>query len=140
MSQVNPIELAGGCHCGAVQFSAETESHIALECNCSICHMSGFLHVIVPQGAFKLLQGGDDLSTYRFNTENARHTFCRRCGVKPFYWPRSHPNGVSINLRCIADEYVRALFTIQPFDGLNWEENVASISDDGHACPSLGQD
>ena len=121
------LRLDGGCHCGAVRFRGTTRSLIALACNCTICEMVGFLHVIVGEDDFELLQGEAALTTYRFNTGEAAHFFCSRCGVKPFYRPRSHPEGFSINLRCVDDPTVRERFELRPFDGLDWEANVASI-------------
>jgi hypothetical protein len=93
----------GGCHCGAVRFEVRAPAVIdALECNCSICTMTGFLHLIVARERFALQQGEDALAEYRFNTGTARHLFCRHCGVKSFYVPRSHPQGYSVNVRCLA--------------------------------------
>jgi hypothetical protein len=117
----------GGCHCGAVRFEVEVPEDPQVEdCNCSICRMSGFLHLIVPTSKFRLLQGGDALSTYRFNTGVAAHLFCRICGIKPFYVPRSNPDGMDVNLRCLDHwpERVR----IVPFDGRNWEANAAALA------------
>jgi hypothetical protein len=92
----------GGCHCGAVAFEVRAPAHLqVLECNCSICRMTGFLHLIVPRSRFKLLRGEDVLTEYVFNTGTARHLFCRRCGVKSFYVPRSNPDGFSVNVRCL---------------------------------------
>lgn len=118
----------GGCHCGRVRFEVDAPAAIeATECNCSICSKSGFLHLIVARDDFRLLQGEDALSTYTFNTATARHKFCRHCGVKSFYIPRSHPDGISVNVRCLdADSIDRVRVT--PFDGRNWEQNVAELS------------
>ena len=116
----------GGCHCGAIRFRVRVESHEALDCNCSICTKKGFLHLIVPGDHFELLSGEDALACYTFNTRIARHTFCRVCGVHPFYTPRSHPDGVDVNVRCL-DGDGRARFVIRPFDGARWEDSVASI-------------
>lgn len=92
----------GGCHCGAVRFEVEAPAVLqALECNCTICRMSAFLHLIVPKSRFQLLAGQGALSEYRFNTGKARHLFCSRCGVKSFYVPRSNPDGWSVNVRCL---------------------------------------
>lgn len=88
--------------------------------------MKGFLHLIVTKDAFELLSGASDLATYTFNTHVAKHTFCRVCGVHPFYTPRSHPDGVDVNVCCLDDD-ARARFTITPFDGANWEANVDQI-------------
>jgi hypothetical protein len=117
----------GGCHCGAVRFEVEVpESPEIEDCNCSICRMTGFLHLIVPLSRFRLLQGGDALTTYRFNTGVAEHLFCRDCGIKPFYVPRSNPDGMDVNLRCL-DQWPEGVRVV-PFDGQNWEANAASLA------------
>ena len=101
MATANVIHR-GGCHCGRVRFEVDAPAMIeALDCNCSICRMTGFLHLIVQATRFRLLAGEDALAEYRFNTGAARHLFCCHCGVKPFYVPRSHPDGFSVNVRCI---------------------------------------
>ena len=118
----------GGCHCGAVAFEIEAPANIeAKDCNCSICSKSGFLHLFVSRNNFNLLSGEDDLSTYTFGTGVAKHYFCRHCGVKSFYIPRSHPDGYSVNARCLEPETIESL-TVEPFDGRNWEKNVSKLS------------
>jgi len=118
----------GGCHCGRVRFEVDAPAAIdATDCNCSICRMSGFLHLIVSGGEFRLVSGEDALSTYTFNTGAAKHRFCRFCGVKSFYIPRSHPDGVSVNVHCL-DTGTAEKVTVTPFDGQNWEQNVAKMS------------
>jgi hypothetical protein len=102
-----------------------TERLEALECNCTICTMKGFLHLIVEKKDFDLLGGGDALSTYTFNTGVAKHTFCGTCGIHAFYTPRSHPDGVDVNVRCLDEGAGR--FTIAPFDGRNWEASIDGI-------------
>lgn len=117
----------GGCHCGAVAWEAAVPDEIvASECNCSICAATGFLHVFVSREDFRLLRGEGALAEYQFNTGVAKHWFCKTCGVKSFYIPRSHPDGYSLNLRCMD----RAQFTkidIRPFDGRNWEQSAGSL-------------
>ena len=117
----------GGCHCGAIAFEVEAPANVTVsECNCSICRMSGYLHLIVPRAHFRLLRGAEALSEYRFNTGSARHLFCSRCGVKSFYVPRSNPDGYSVNLRCL-DQSTLAEVTIEPFDDRDREASEASI-------------
>ncbi len=117
----------GGCHCGAVRFEVTAPAEVeVLECNCSICSKLGYLHLIVPRSDFRLLRGEDALSTYTFNTGQARHLFCRYCGVESFYVPRSHPDGYSVNLRCL-DEGTLEKVSVRPFDGRNWEEAAAAL-------------
>lgn len=117
----------GGCHCGAVRFRVVVDEYKVDECNCSICLKKGFLHLIVPSERFTLLQGAEALTTYTFNTGVAKHTFCRICGIHSFYTPRSHPDGFSVNLRCLDGENILSRFEIVSFDGANWEQNIHKL-------------
>jgi hypothetical protein len=118
----------GGCHCGAVRFEVEAPARItASDCNCSICRMTGFLHLIVPAARFRLLSGQDALTSYGFGTGVAKHLFCRHCGIKSFYVPRSNPDGFSVNVRCLDDGTVEGV-EVEPFDGRNWEQGGASLA------------
>ncbi|QDG50015.1 GFA family protein [Persicimonas caeni] len=118
----------GGCHCGRIRFEIDVDLGAAeiLDCNCSICTKKGFLHLIVPPEHFRLLQGDDAISEYRFGTKQAVHKFCRTCGVHPFYTPRSHPDDVDVNVRALEGVEIGEL-EITPFDGRNWEDNVEGI-------------
>jgi hypothetical protein len=116
----------GGCHCGRVRFEVIAPAAIVVDdCDCSICRMMGFLHLIVPKERFKLLQGSDALTTYTFNTGAAKHLFCATCGVKSFYVPRSHPDGISVNARCIDEGTIESM-SIKPFNGRDWEKGRES--------------
>jgi len=117
----------GSCHCGAVKFEIEAPENIEVDdCNCSICSKAGFLHLILPLSQFKLLSGRSDLATYQFGSGIAKHTFCKHCGVKPFYTPRSNPDGIDINVRCL--DTTPKKMTIVQFDGQNWEENAHKLA------------
>lgn len=119
---------AGGCHCGAVRFeTALPEVVEAQACNCSMCEKVGFIHVIVPESRFRLLQGEDQITTYTFNTGVAKHTFCKVCGVKSFYRPRSNPDGWSVNARCL-DQADALDIRIEAFDGRHWEAHAAALA------------
>lgn len=118
----------GGCHCGAVRFEVLAPADVEIDdCNCSLCAATGFLHLIVPKDRFRLLSGQDKLTDYQFNTKTAHHLFCSVCGVKSFYVPRSHPDGYSVNFRCLNREEFRSV-DIKPFDGRNWEANVHKLT------------
>ena len=115
------ITHTGGCHCGRVRFEVQAPAHLCVsECNCSMCSRTGFLHLIVPAAQLKLVSGADVLTTYTFNTQTAKHLFCSICGVKSFYVPRSHPDGFSVNARCLDEGTVTGL-SIEKIDGRNWE-------------------
>lgn len=115
------VTHSGGCHCGRVRFQVTAPAKLQVsDCNCSICTKSGYWHLIVSADRFMLISGREDLSTYTFNTGVAKHYFCSHCGVKSFYVPRSHPDGISVNARCIDGDTVESV-SIKPFDGRNWE-------------------
>jgi hypothetical protein len=129
MSDSAPISWrAGGCHCRAVRFEVGLGERVeAQDCNCSICAMSGFIHVIVPESRFRLLSGGDALTAYSFNTHTARHLFCRTCGVKSFYRPRSNPDGWSVNAKCL-DDTSGLTIEVKPFDGAHFEAHAGDLA------------
>ncbi len=119
---------AGGCHCGGVRFEAALPDRVeAQACTCSMCSMTGFMHVIVPESRFRITQGMDRLAEYTFNTRVAKHLFCSECGVKPFYRPRSNPDGWSVNGRCL-DDADDLIIEIEAFDGRNWEANAHALA------------
>jgi hypothetical protein len=128
MTEPQLVTHRGRCHCGAVAFEVDAPARLEVqECNCSICRMTGYLHLIVPASRFRLLSGEAELTRYQFNTGIAQHLFCRRCGVKSFYVPRSNPDGYSINARCL-DPVTIAELVIEPFDGQNWEASGATLA------------
>ena len=116
------VWMDGGCHCGAVRFRVRARRDPeVLDCNCTVCTKSGYLHLIVNSNDFELLAGAQVLEEYRFGTATARHLFCRRCGIKSFYVPRSHPEGFSVNARCLDEGQVRSI-RVRAYDGRHWEE------------------
>jgi len=118
----------GRCHCGAVRFEVLAADEIEVQsCNCSICHMTGYLHFVVPRSRFRLRSGKGELTTYAFNTETAKHLFCSVCGIKSFYAPRSHPHGYSVNFRCLDAEDFHSVLTTE-FDGRNWEQHIDELA------------
>jgi hypothetical protein len=120
-------EATGGCHCGKVHFRVRfADPRELLDCNCSICTKSGFLHLIVDKAGFTLERGADALTDYRWGSGTAQHLFCSTCGIKSFYIPRSHPDGFSVNWRALDGvEDVKPL--IRPYDGKNWEKARADL-------------
>ena len=121
------MQYTGSCHCGQVQFEVEAPAEmVCVDCNCSICARSGYLHLILPLANFKLFSGADCLSTYTFGSGIARHTFCSNCGIKAFYTPRSNPDGIDVNVRCLNPQPEQ--LTIEPFDGQHWEDHAATLT------------
>lgn len=115
------VKHTGGCHCGRVRFEVTAPAKLEVaDCNCSICAKAGYLHLIVAKDQFALISGAESLVTYTFNTGVAKHFFCSHCGIKSFYIPRSHPDGVSVNARCIDRGTVESM-SVKAFDGQNWE-------------------
>jgi len=105
---------------------ADLETERVTECNCSICSRKAYLHLIVPPDRFRLVSGADDLTTYRFGTMTAQHHFCRHCGIAGFYVPRSHPDRIDVNVRCLDGVDVSGL-SIHRFDGQHWEQSVGTL-------------
>ena len=121
------MKYKGSCHCQAITFEVDAPTEIEAErCNCSMCSKAGFLHLIIPPSKFKLLSGHNQIATYTFNTGVAKHTFCKVCGIKPFYTPRSNPDGIDINVNCLDTK--PAIINIVEFDGQNWEENAHKLA------------
>jgi len=117
----------GRCHCGAVRFEVEAPQRIeCADCNCSICAKSGYLHLIVPKSKLKLESGEANLLTYMFNTGVAQHKFCKTCGIKSFYIPRSNPDGFDVNVRCLEPQPKDLV--VSPFDGKNWEQHAHELA------------
>ena len=127
-TQLLLVTHRGGCHCRRVRFEVDSPAVIdALDCNCSICRMSGFQHLIVPASRFRLLGGDDDLIEYVFNTGTARHYFCRHCGIKSFYVPRSHPDGIDVNVRCLDADTIASI-NITLFNDADRDAATAAIA------------
>lgn len=117
----------GSCHCRQITFEVEAPEVLeADKCNCSICKKSGYLHLIVPKSKFRLLSGEQCLTSYTFNTGVAKHTFCTTCGIKPFYTPRSNPEGIDVNINCL-DTRAESI-QVEEFDGRNWEKNAHTLA------------
>jgi len=121
------ITHRGGCHCGKVRFEVDAPAELEVQlCNCSICTMTAYLHLIVPKARFRLLEGNDELTTYTFNTGVAQHHFCATCGIKSFYVPRSNPDGISVNARCLEPDTISHIH-IADFDGRHWEDHAHQL-------------
>ena len=121
------MKYKGSCHCGAIHYEVEApEEVVCQECNCSICSKSGYLHLIVPKSKFKLLEGEKFLTTYTFDSGEAKHKFCKVCGIKSFYIPRSNPDGFDVNVRCLEPQPDK--ITIEHFDGKNWEQHAHKLA------------
>lgn len=120
-------EASGGCHCGQVQFRVRFDDPPELlDCNCSICAKTGFLHLIVNANDFTLERGSEALTDYRWGSGTAQHLFCKHCGIKSFYVPRSHPDGFSVNWRAL-DGVEDVVPVIRAYDGRNWEKARADL-------------
>ena len=126
----------GGCHCGRVRFRAKVDLDLLSQCSCTMCTKKGQMHLPIFPADFELLRGKDALAVYTFETGTAQHPFCKHCGMHPFYIPRSQPDKVSVNARCLdgidATTFKPKLF----FDGKHWEDAQRNrISTGGHVSP-----
>lgn len=102
----------GQCHCGAVRFRVRLSDGLrsARRCSCSYCRMRGAVAISAPRDGIEILQGGDMLSLYRFNTRTAKHYFCRVCGIYTHHQRRSNPEEIGVNVACLEG--------LSPFDFL----------------------
>ena len=117
----------GGCHCKKVLFEFTSLIKVKLiKCNCTICKPLRYLHLIIPHKDFKLISNIKNIQIYQFGTKKAKHFFCKFCGVKSFYQPRSHQNAYSINYNSIKDP--PKINQIIKFDGSNFEKNLDDIN------------
>jgi len=128
---MNSFLYTGGCHCQAIRFEIKLENSIEqteiTSCNCSMCEKTAYLHLIIAKTKMKLLSNNGNLSNYQFNKKIAKHYFCKTCGIKSFYQPRSHPDKWSINARCL-DDFSTFKINTASFDGKNWEQNIHKIT------------
>ncbi|MGH0028950.1 MAG: GFA family protein [Myxococcota bacterium] len=120
------MAVRGACHCGAIAFEVDGEPEGLESCTCSICRRTGFVHWYVEPGRFRLLGSDETLATYRFGTRTALNHFCRVCGVAPFRRPRSDPDKIAVNVRCLEGVDLADL-PVTEFDGRNWEEAYARL-------------
>jgi len=112
----------GSCHCGSIKFEIDADLSEITLCTCSMCSKKGGLFCYVSPDQFRQLQGEDDLVVYRFNTEQAKHNFCKHCGIHAFGHPRSTPEIYLVNVRCLDDfDLETKEYEVKLFDGLNWE-------------------
>jgi hypothetical protein len=124
----NEKTYRGGCHCGRIRFEVKGNLERASECNCSICSKKGYLHWIVARDAFRLITRPENIAAYTFNTKTAKHLFCPNCGVASFYIPRSDPDGIDVNVRCLEGVNLAKL-EYDHFDGRNWERSIVGFKE-----------
>jgi len=125
----------GGCHCGRVRFRARVDLDLLSQCSCTICTKKGILHLPVSPDDFELLRGKHSLTAYTFGTGVAQHTFCTHCGMHAFYIPRSQPDMITVNARCLDGIDGPALRASGFFDGRHWEQaQERRIAGGGHVA------
>src|SRR5438874_4308254 len=128
-------QRAGGCHCGRVRFQARVDLDLLSQCNCSICTKKGILHLPIAPDDFELIKGKNALTAYIFGTGVAQHTFCSHCGMHAFYIPRSQPDRITVNARCLYDIDAPSLRPTRFFDGRHWEDaQRRRIAEGGHTA------
>ena len=125
----------GGCHCGAIRFRVRSPSNEVVSCNCSMCAKRADLQLIVSIRDFEILRGESDLVLYQFNTRVARHRFCRVCGIHPFNTPRSNPDSVAVNVRCLDQPHLDG-WSVETFDGENWAQSIGQLRSSQNALGS----
>jgi hypothetical protein len=109
------------CHCGAVEFSVLLPMGLnaPCRCDCSLCRRRGTVVVDVDLPNLSVIKGTDALTLYQFNTNTARHYFCKFCGIHTHHQRRSNPNQYSVNVGCLEGINPLQLGPIITFDGVN---------------------
>lgn len=126
----------GGCHCGRVRFRAQVDLDLLSQCSCTVCTKKGILHLPIFPADFQLLTGRNALTVYTFGAGVARHPFCTHCGMHPFYIPRSQPDKITVNARCLDGIDGPSLKPARFFDGKHWDDAQANrIATGGHRSP-----
>jgi hypothetical protein len=128
----------GGCHCGKVRFRAQVDLDLLSQCSCTVCTKKGILHLPVVPADFELLRGKDALTVYTFGTGVAQHSFCTHCGMHAFYVPRSQPDMITVNARCLDGIDGPALKPNRFFDGREWEAAQSKRITEGGQVAAAG--
>jgi hypothetical protein len=102
--------LRGACDCGAVRFQVRLLDGLktARRCNCSYCRMRGAVAVSAALQDIEITEGEEWLTLYQFNTRQAKHYFCSKCGIYTHHQRRSNPDQYGINAACLEG--------VSPFD------------------------
>ncbi len=95
------MKYKGSCHCGHTAFEVEGEIETVGDCNCSVCHKTGYLHWSVDPSQVRRLTPEENWSTYIWGTGAARHFYCPKCSVATLRIPRSNPSRITVNVRCL---------------------------------------
>jgi len=111
----------GSCHCSRVTFEVRANLNHVIDCNCSLCRRRGALWHAAEETDLQILTGQADLVLYQFNTNTAKHYFCKYCGIHPFIRPRLDPRRWAVNVRCIEGVNLAGI-PVHTFDGEHWEE------------------
>jgi len=94
--------LTGSCHCGGVKFDVpkNIEFSSARRCNCSLCRRRWAVMVSCPLDDLYIHEGHELLTLYQWNTNAARHYFCKKCGIYTFHQRRTDPSVFGVNIAC----------------------------------------
>ena len=110
------MAVSVSCHCGRVKFEVDADIGEVVECNCSMCVRSGFLHWYVEPDRIRYLTERQGVSTYWWRSITGGQHFCSNCGTPLIRTSTTFPPPVSVNARCIDGINLRDL-TIRQFDG-----------------------
>ena len=109
------------CHCGSVELEIDMPNGIVgpRRCDCSICRRKGTIVVSVPLSAISIVKGKSVLSLYQFDSREAEHYFCSRCGIYTHHKLRSNPHQYVINIGCLEGIDPLLIENVPTYDGVN---------------------
>src|SRR5262249_31737747 len=111
-----PTTFKVSCHCGNIRLEVTAELSEVVDCNCSICVRSGFLHWYVAPEQVRLESPSRRFSTFVWRSVSGGQHFCPTCGIAVMRTSTQYPPPISINARCL-EEVDLASLTIRRFDG-----------------------
>jgi hypothetical protein len=111
----------GSCHCAAVKFEIDLDDGLKnlRRCNCSLCIRKNAVMACVPMNQFRITQGEEKLTLYKWNTMVAEHFFCSVCGIYTHHRRRLDPSEYGFNVACLEGVDSHKLTDITVFDGIS---------------------
>jgi hypothetical protein len=109
------------CHCGSVEIQLRLPNGLEnlRRCDCSLCRRRGAIVASVPLSGITIVKGEESLGNYQFNTNTAKHYFCKVCGIYTHHQRRSNPEQYGFNVACLEGINPLKLDGIPTNDGVN---------------------
>jgi hypothetical protein len=133
MADLDRTESEAACHCGTVRFHVKLTDGLrtARRCTCSYCRMRGAIAVSAQLADISFQAGEDALTLYQFNSGEARHYFCSKCGIYTHHQRRSNPQQFGINVAVLEGLSPFDLLEVPVLDGVNHPNDGGGLKQAG---------